>query len=229
MQEINSRFNSDKHKEFEKLLNAEFSKVNLKEGNIVEGTITAIGEKFITISVKGAKSEGMIDINEFKILKEDKDIKIGSKISVLVEKIENKEGSLVISREKAKKMKSWKNLQKSFEKNEEISGKIQSRIRGGYIVEVDSALCFLPNSQLDLRPLKNVDVEHLMNEPQKFKIVKCDKVRGNVVVSRRIILEGIRDETKDEIISKFNLNDEIIGVVKGITAYGVFFDLTWQI
>ena len=115
MQEINSRFNSDKHKEFEKLLNAELSKANLKEGNIVEGTVTAIGEKFITISVEGAKSDGIIDINEFKILKEDKDIKIGSKISVLVEKIENREGSLVISREKAKKMKSWKNLQKSFE------------------------------------------------------------------------------------------------------------------
>ena len=223
MQEINSRFNSDKHKEFEKLLNTELSKANLKEGNIVEGTITAIGEKFITIYVEGAKSDGIIDINEFKILKEDKDIKIGSKVSVLVEKIENREGSLVISREKAKKMKSWKNLQKAFEKNEEVTGKIKSKIKGGFIVEVDSALCFLPNSQLDLRPLKNVD--HLMNEPQKFKIVKCDKIRGNVVLSRRIILEGIRDETKDEIISKFNLNDEIIGVVKGITAYGVFFDL----
>ena len=114
MEEINSRFNSDKHKEFEKLLNTELSKANLKEGNIVEGTITAIGEKFITIYIIGAKSDGIIDINEFKILKEDKDIKIGSKVSVLVEKIENREGSLVISREKAKKMKSWKNLQKSF-------------------------------------------------------------------------------------------------------------------
>ena len=223
MQEINSRFNSDKHKEFEKLLNAELSKANLKEGNIVEGTVTAIGEKFITISVEGAKSDGIIDINEFKILKEDKDIKIGSKISVLVEKIENREGSLVISREKAKKMKSWKNLQKSFEKNEEVTGKIQSKIKGGFIVEVDSALCFLPNSQLDLRPLKNVD--HLMNEPQKFKIVKCDKIRGNVVLSRRIILEGLRDATKDEIISKFNLNDEVTGIVKGVTTYGAFFDI----
>ena len=223
MQEINSRFNSDKHKEFEKLLNAELSKANLKEGNIVEGTVTAIGEKFITISVEGAKSDGIIDINEFKILKEDKDIKIGSKISVLVEKIENREGSLVISREKAKKMKSWKNLQKSFEKNEEVTGKIQSKIKGGFIVEVDSALCFLPNSQLDLRPLKNVD--HLMNEPQKFKIVKCDKIRGNVVLSRRIILEGLRDATKDEIISKFNLNDEVTGVCKGVTTYGAFFDI----
>ena len=223
MQEINSRFNSDKHKEFEKLLNTELSKANLKEGNIVEGTITAIGEKFITIYVEGAKSDGIIDINEFKILKEDKDIKIGSKVSVLVEKIENREGSLVISREKAKKMKSWKNLQKSFEKNEEVTGKIQSKIKGGFIVEVDSALCFLPNSQLDLRPLKNVD--HLMNEPQKFKIVKCDKIRGNVVLSRRIILEGLRDATKDEIISKFNLNDEVTGVCKGVTTYGAFFDI----
>ena len=223
MQEINSRFNSDKHKEFEKLLNTELSKANLKEGNIVEGTITAIGEKFITIYVEGAKSDGIIDINEFKILKEDKDIKIGSKVSVLVEKIENREGSLVISREKAKKMKSWKNLQKSFEKNEEVTGKIQSKIKGGFIVEVDSALCFLPNSQLDLRPLKNVD--HLMNEPQKFKIVKCDKIRGNVVLSRRIILEGLRDATKDEIISKFNLNDEVTGICKGVTAYGAFFDI----
>ena len=223
MQEINSRFNSDKHKEFEKLLNTELSKANLKEGNIVEGTITAIGEKFITIYVEGAKSDGIIDINEFKILKEEKDIKIGSKVSVLVEKIENREGSLVISREKAKKMKSWKNLQKSFEKNEEVTGKIQSKIKGGFIVEVDSALCFLPNSQLDLRPLKNVD--HLMNEPQKFKIVKCDKIRGNVVLSRRIILEGLRDATKDEIISKFNLNDEVTGVCKGVTTYGAFFDI----
>ena len=138
------------------------------------------------LELPGAKSEGTLDINEMKLLKEEGNLKVGSKISVLIVKLEDKKGDLIISREKARKMKSWKQLEKAFENNEEVQGQIVSKIKGGFVVEVQSSLCFLPGSQVDLKPLKNIS--HLMKEPQRFMIVKCDKIRGNIVVSRRAIL-----------------------------------------
>ena len=150
----------------------------------------------------------------------DKDL---NNLELSVEKLEDKNGDLVISREKARKMKSWKKLEKAFENNEEIEGRIISKLKGGFCVEIQSTFCFLPGSQVALSPLKNID--HLMKEPQKFIIVKCDKVRGNIVVSRRAILESIRNEDKDKLLNKFKEGDVLEGVVKGITAYGVFFDL----
>ena len=130
---------------------------------------------------------------------------------------------MVISREKAKKMKSWKRLEEAFEKKEEVDGQIISRIKGGWVVDVQSSLCFLPGSQVDLKPLKNIN--HLMKEKQRFMIVKCDKIRGNIVVSRRAILENLKNASKEEMLSKFKENDIVEGTVKGITDYGVFFDL----
>ena len=223
MEEIYKDLSSPKSKEFEKLLNTEFSKSQISEGKIADGTITKITNKLIFLELPGAKSEGTLDINEMKLLKEEGNLKVGSKISVLVVKLEDKKGDLIISREKAKKIKSWKQLEKAFENNEEVQGQIISKIKGGFVVDVQSSLCFLPGSQVDLKPLKNIS--HLMKEPQKFMIVKCDKIRGNIVLSRREILETMRNASKDEIISKYKVGDIVEGACKGTTAYGVFFDI----
>ena len=223
MEEIYKDLSSPKSKEFEKLLNTEFSKSQISEGKIVDGTITKITNKLIFLELPGAKSEGTLDINEMKLLKEEGNLKVGSKISVLVVRLEDKKGDLIISREKAKKIKSWKQLEKSFENNEEVQGRIISKIKGGFVVDIQSSMCFLPGSQVDLKPQKNIN--HLMKEPLKFMIVKCDKIRGNIVVSRRAVLENIKNASKEEVLSKFNEGDIVEGTVKGITDYGVFFDL----
>ena len=223
MEEIYRDLNSPKSKEFEKLLNNEFSKTQISEGKIAEGTITKITNKLVFIELPGAKSEGTLDINEMKLLKEEGSLKVGSKISVLVVKLEDKKGDLIVSRERARKLKSWKQLEKAFENKEEVQGQIVSKIKGGFVVEVQSSWCFLPGSQVDFKPLKNIN--HLMKEPQKFMIVKCDKIRGNIVVSRRAILENMKNASKGEVLRKFNEGDIVEGTVKGITDYGVFFDL----
>jgi len=223
MEEIYKNLSSPKSKEFEKLLNTEFSKSQISEGKIVDGTITKITNKLIFLELPGAKSEGTLDINEMKLLREEENLKVGSKVSVLVVKLEDKKGDLIISREKAKKIKSWKQLEKSFENNEEVQGRIISKIKGGFVVDVQSSMCFLPGSQVDLKPQKNIN--HLMKEPLKFVIVKCDKIRGNIVVSRRAVLENMKKANKEEVLSKFNEGDIVEGTVKGITDYGVFFDL----
>ena len=223
MEEIYKNLNSPKSKEFEKLLNTEFSKSQISEGKIADGIITKITNKLVYVELPGAKSEGTLDFNEMKLLKEEGELKIGSKISVLIVRLEDKKGDLIISREKAKKMKSWKLLEKAFENKKEVQGQIVSKIKGGFVVDVQSSLCFLPGSQVDLKPLKNIS--HLMKEPQRFMIVKCDKVRGNIVVSRRAILENMKNASKEEVLNKFKKGDIVDGTVKGITDYGVFFDL----
>ena len=223
MEEIYKDLSSPKSKEFEKLLNTEFSKSQISEGKIADGTITKITNKLIFLELPGAKSEGTLDINEMKLLKEEENLKVGSKISVLVVKLEDKKGDLIISREKAKKIKSWKQLEKAFENNQEVQGRIISKIKGGFVVDIQSSMCFLPGSQVDLKPQKNIN--HLMKEPLKFMIVKCDKIRGNIVVSRRAVLENMKNASKEEVLSRFNEGDIVEGTVKGITDYGVFFDL----
>jgi small subunit ribosomal protein S1 len=223
MEEIYKDLNSPKSKEFEKLLNTEFSKSQISEGKIADGTITKITNKLVFLELPGAKSEGTLDINEMKLLKEEGNLQIGAKISVLIVKLEDKEGNVVISREKARKIKSWKQLEKAFENKEEVQGRIVSKIKGGFVVDIKSSLCFLPGSQVDLKPLKNIS--HLMKEPQNFMIVKCDKIRGNIVVSRRAILENMNNANKDEVLKNFKEGDIVEGTVKGITDYGVFFDL----
>ena len=222
MEKIYRNTSSSQIKEFEKLLNTEFSKTKTEEGQVVEGVITKITEKVVYVDIRNGKSEGIIELSELKLLKED-NIEIGSKISVLIEKLEDKNGDMVISREKAKKLKVWNLLKNSYEKKEEVEGKIISKIKGGFIVDVQNSMCFLPGSQVDLKPLKNID--HLMKQPQRFMIVKCDKVRGNIVLSRRSILENMRNASKDEIISKYKVGDIVEGICKGMTAYGVFFDI----
>ena len=198
MEEILKQNKSKSHKEFEKLLAEDLGNRKFKEGEIATGIIEEIGKKFVFVDL-GLKSSGAIPLEEFKVTKEIDKIEIGSKIDVLLERIENKNGAVVVSREKARRAKSWKKMEKAFENKEEVKGVIISKCKGGFIVNVDSCLCFLPGSQVDLRPLKNFD--HLMKVPQTFECVKLDKKRGNIVLSRRAIIEKIRDKDKNEIIS----------------------------
>ena len=222
MEEILKQDKSKSNKEFEKLLSEDLGNRKFKEGEIATGIVEEIGKKFVFIDL-GLKSSGAIPLEEFKLSKEIDKIQIGSKIDVLLERIENKNGEIVISREKARRAKAWKKMEKAFENKEEVKGIIISRCKGGFIVNVESCLCFLPASQLDLRPLKNFD--HLMKVPQTFECVKLDKKRGNIVLSRRAVIEKIRNKDKNAIISKLKEGDIVQGIVKNITDWGVFVDL----
>ena len=222
MEEISKQNKSGSHKEFEKLLSEDLGNRKFKEGEIATGTVEEIGKKFVFVDL-GLKSSGAIPIEEFKLTEEINKIQVGSKVDVLLEKIENRDGEIVVSREKARRAKSWKKMEKAFENKEEVKGTIISRVKGGFCVNVNSCLCFLPGSQVDLRPLKSFD--HLMNTPQTFECVKLDKKRGNIVLSRRAIMERIRDKDRDKIISKIKEGDVVQGIVKNLTDWGVFVDL----
>ncbi len=222
MEETLKQSKDSSQKEFEKLLSEDLGNRKFKEGEIATGTVEEIGKKFVFIDL-GLKSSGAIPIEEFKLTKEIDAIEVGSKIDVLLEKIENRDGEVVVSREKARRAKSWKKMEKAFETKQEVKGIIISKCKGGFVVNVDSCLCFLPGSQVDLRPLKNFD--HLMKVPQSFECVKLDKKRGNIVLSRRAIMERIRDKDREKIISKIKEGDIVQGIVKNLTDWGVFVDL----
>jgi len=213
-------------KEFESLLNSQLSKSRIEEGKIIDGTVTKITEKYVFLFIDGLKSEPIVDINELKSINLLDKAKEGSKISVLLEKIEDKNGEVVVSALKAKKIKGWYELEKAYETNKPIMGKITSKCKGGVIVEhIDTgSLMFCPGSQISDKPLK--DISHLMNEPQKFALIKLDKIRGNACVSRRQIVSLNKKEDKAKIIEKYKVGDVIKNaVVKGYTNFGVFFDV----
>ena len=225
--EIYKESNSQASKEFEKLLDNQISKTkNLVEGKIIEGTVTKIGEKYIFLFIEGLKSEPVVDINELKTLGQSEKVKIGEKIQVLLERIEDKNGEVIVSASKAQKIKGWDILVKAFENNEPIMGKITSKCKGGVIVEhIDTgSLMFCPGSQISDTPLK--DISHLMNEPQKFALIKMDKVRGNACVSRRQIISTNKKEDKSKIIEKYKVGQIIKNaIVKGYSSFGCFFNV----
>ena len=217
-------------KEFEQLLNGQLSKVNIEEGKIIEGRINKITEKFVFLFVEGLKSEPVLDINELKSMGLKEKIKVGEKLPVLLEKIEDKNGEVLVSASKAQKIKGWDKLVQAYEKNEPIMGKIVSKCKGGCIVEhMDTgSLMFLPGSQISDKPLK--DISHLMNEPQKFALIKLDKVRGNACVSRREIITSFKKEDKAKIVSKYKVGDIIKGAeVKGFSNFGCFFNVNGEL
>ena len=213
---------SKKNKEFETLLNEDFKKRDFKEGKIIKATVSEIGKKHIFVET-GLKSEGAIPIEEFKLSKELEKLKVGSKIDVYLEKIESYKGDIVVSREKAKRMGSWEKMNKAFENQKEVEGIITNKVKGGFIVNIDSCLCFLPGSQVDTKPIKNMD--SLMNVPQKFLCVKLDKARGNIVVSRKAVLAKTRDKELTNILSKIKEGDIVNAQVKSILDWGAFLDL----
>jgi len=214
--------NKNKTKEFESLLNEDFKKRDFREGKIIKAIVSEIGKKYVFVDLK-AKSEGTIPIEEFKISKELDNLKVGSKIDVYLEKIESYKGEIIVSREKARRMGSWKKMEKAFEDQKEVEGEIQNKVKGGFIVNIDSCLCFLPGSQVDTRPIKNID--HLMNKPQKFLCVKLDKLRGNIVVSRKAVLAKTRDKELENILSKIKEGDIVDAQVKSVLDWGAFLDL----
>ena len=224
--EIFKSVKTEASKEFEKLLDTQFSKTqSLVEGKIIEGVITKITEKFVFLDC-GLKSEPIIDINELKTIGLEKKITIGGKIPVLLERLEDRNGEIVVSASKAQKIKGWDILVDAFEKNEPIIGKITSKCKGGVIVEhLDTgSLMFCPGSQISDTPLK--DISHLMNEPQKFALIKMDKLRGNACVSRRQIISSNKKEDKAKIIEKYKVGDIIKdAIVKGYSSFGCFFNV----
>ena len=212
--------------EFEKLLSSQLSKANIEEGKIIDGKVNKITEKFVFLFVEGLKSEPVLDINELKSMGLTNKIKVGETISVLLEKIEDKNGEVLVSASKAQKIRGWDKLVEAYEKNEPIMGRITSKCKGGAIVEhVDTgSLMFLPGSQISDKPLK--DISHLMNEPQKFAIIKIDKIRGNACVSRKEIISSYKKEDKAKIIEKYKVGDILKNAeVKGYSSFGCFFNV----
>ena len=228
--EVYKNLNSPANKQFKDLLNSQLSKNKIEEGKITEGKITKITDKFVFIFIPGLKSEPVIDVNELKMIGMKDKISIGENISVLLEKIEDKNGEVIVSALKAQKIKGWFKLEEAYDKSESILGKITSKCKGGVIVEhIDTgSLMFCPGSQISDKPLKSID--HLIGVEQKFAIIKLDKLRGNACVSRRQIVSSNKREDKAKIIEKFKVGDVIKdAVVKGYSSFGCFFEVNNEI
>ncbi len=208
--------------DFEALLNESMASANLEEGSVVNGTIVAI-EKDIAVIDVGLKTEGRVALREFGANANGENLKVGDTVEVYLERIENALGEAMLSREKARREESWVRLEAAFSENSKVEGNIFNRVKGGYTVDLDGAIAFLPRSQVDIRPVR--DIAPLMNTPQPFQILKMDKRRGNIVVSRRAILEETRAEQRSEIVQNLSEGQTIEGVVKNITDYGAFVDL----
>ena len=221
--EIDSQKNKPLHKEFQNLLDKDFESRKLKENEIIKATISEITKNFVIVDCK-AKMEGMIPIEEFKFNDEISKLKIGSPVDVFLERIESYKGEIVISREKARKLKAWKKLENVFETQEEMTGYITGKVKGGYITMVDSLPCFMPASQIDLRPLKKID--HLLNTPIKVVATRIDKNRGNVCVSRRAVLEKSKNAEISEALKNIKEGDVVEdAIVKATTDWGIFLDI----
>ena len=215
--------NNTIHKEFQSLLDQDFKDRKLKENEIIKATVSEITKNFVIVDCK-AKMEGMIPIEEFQNDKEFEKLKVGSQIDVYLERIESFKGEIIISREKARKMKTWKKMEKVFETQEEMTGYITGKVKGGFITNVEGLPCFMPSSQIDVRPLKRVD--HLMNTPVKVIATRIDKNRGNVCVSRRAVLEKSKNAEITEALKNINEGDIVDNaIVKATTDWGIFLEI----
>ena len=208
--------------DFAKMLEETLSSNTVLEGSVVKGRITSIENDLAIIDV-GLKTEGRIPLREFAMAGQTADVKIGDEVEVYLERIENAMGEAVLSRDKARREESWTVLEKKFEANERVEGVIFGRVKGGFTVDLDGATAFLPGSQVDIRPVR--DITPLMNTPQPFQILKMDRRRGNIVVSRRAIMEETRAEDRSKIVANLAEDQITEGVVKNITDYGAFVDL----
>jgi small subunit ribosomal protein S1 len=208
--------------DFAALLEASLNQTEMVEGSVVKGTVVAFEKDLAVIDV-GLKVEGRVPLKEFGGRPGEENIQIGDVVEVYLERVENALGEAVLSREKARREESWVRLEAAFEKGEKVTGKIFNQVKGGFTVDLDGAVAFLPRSQVDIRPVR--DVTPLMNTPQPFQILKMDKRRGNIVVSRRVVLEETRAEQRHEIVQSLEEGQIIEGVVKNITDYGAFVDL----
>jgi small subunit ribosomal protein S1 len=209
--------------DFAKMLEESFAEGGTpSEGSVVKGKVVGIEKDMAVIDV-GAKTEGRVALREFAAPGRPADIKVGDTVEVYLERVENALGEAVLSRDKARREESWGKLEKAFNANEKVQGVIFNQVKGGFTVDLDGAVAFLPRSQVDIRPIR--DVSPLMNQPQPFQILKMDRRRGNIVVSRRTVLEETRAEQRQELVQNLEEGQVIEGVVKNITDYGAFVDL----
>jgi small subunit ribosomal protein S1 len=208
--------------EFAALLEESLTGSALQEGSVIKGTIVAI-EKDVAVIDVGLKTEGRIPLKEFSMPGRPAALSVGDEVDVYLERVENAMGEAVLSREKARREESWTRLEEKHKAGERVEGVIFNRVKGGFTVDLDGAVAFLPGSQVDIRPIR--DVGPLMNVPQPFQILKMDRRRGNIVVSRRSVLEETRAEKRSEIVARLEEGQIIDGVVKNITDYGAFIDL----
>ena len=208
--------------EFAEMFEASVVDLDSFEQTVVKGKITAI-EKDMAIVDVGLKTEGRVPLREFGVQNGESSVKVGDEVDVFIDRVENAHGEAVISREKARREEAWERLEKDFEDENRVNGVIFNRVKGGFTVDLGGAVAFLPGSQVDIRPVR--DATPLMNLEQPFKILKMDKRRGNIVVSRRSVLEEDRAEHRQEVVRDLNEGDEREGVVKNITDYGAFVEL----
>ena len=207
---------------FADLLDEMFGESGAFEGSVVKGTVVEIDGDVAVIDV-GLKSEGRIPLKEFTVPGRPADLKAGDEVEVFVERYEDKNGEVMLSREKARREEAWTQLEKAFQDNQRVNGVIFGRVKGGFTVDLSGAVAFLPGSQVDIRPVR--DIGPLMGSPQPFQILKMDRSRGNIVVSRRAVLEETRAEQRSELIESLKEGQVLEGVVKNITDYGAFVDL----
>ncbi len=210
------------HEDFAALLDETLGRDSGFEGSVVSGRVVRLTDEFAIVDV-GLKSEGRVALKEFGPPGAAPDVAPGDVIELYVERYEDRDGSIVLSREKARREEAWTNLEKAFEASQRVTGAIYGRVKGGFTVDLGGAVAFLPGSQVDIRPVR--DVGPLMGTPQPFQILKMDRARGNIVVSRRAVLEETRAEQRSELITGLKEGQILDGVVKNITDYGAFVDL----
>ncbi|MDB5405153.1 MAG: ribosomal protein [Rhodospirillales bacterium] len=207
---------------FAALLEETLGKAGGLEGTVLKGRVLSIENDSVLIDC-GLKSEGRVDLKEFALPGQPPDIKVGDTVEVYLERMEDKNGEASLSREKARREEAWTLLEKSFQSNERVTGVIYGRVKGGFTVDLNGAGAFLPGSQVDIRPVR--DITPLLGTPQPFQILKMDRSRGNIVVSRRAVLEESRAEARSELVASLKEGQILTGVVKNITDYGAFVDL----
>ena len=214
--------NNQPQESFAELLDQSFQEMTSLEGSVVTGTVLSIEKDMILIDV-GLKSEGRVPIREFGNNEDELNIKVGDQVEVFIERLEDANGQAILSREKARREESWVNLEKALEKQQRVNGVIFGKVKGGFTVDLEGATAFLPGSQVDIRPIKDLGV--LMGTPQPFQILKMDRRRGNIVVSRRAVLEDSRAEARTELVANLEEGQVLQGIIKNITDYGAFVDL----
>src|SRR5215469_11512123 len=208
--------------DFAAMLEASFEGRAPAEGSVIRGTVVAIENDFAIVDV-GLKTEGRVALKEFAMPGQSPNVNVGDEVEVYLERVENALGEAVLSRDKARREESWIRLERAFNEQTQVTGVIFGRVKGGFTVDLDGAVAFLPGSQVDVRPMR--DVGPLMNQPQLFQILKMDRRRGNIVVSRRAVLEERRAEERSSLVASLQEKQIVEGTVKNITDYGAFVDL----
>ena len=212
-------YSQDTNSEFAKLISENLENIILKDNSIVTGIVEKIDDKYIHVFIKGAKSSGLVDINEIPHAEFDS-LDEGKQIEVFLERTEDRFGNIVLSIEKARRAKSWKKIEEAFEKQEKVSGIIKNTVKGGVVVEIFGVFAFCPNSQVADRPIKNMN--EYINKPMEFQIIKIDNVRMNVIASRRQVIEQEKNKNKEKVIKNYKVGDIVEVTVKKIESYGIF-------